>query len=583
MRTIAPSPDLDVSWMGGLHLGARQGLGHGSDLLFTYGPLGFLNAPQVWAHGTALLAVVFVVAVRAAFLAALLVLLGRVVPFPAAVVLAYLGTRIVVRPATELLALAVLMWALHLVQSPEVVRWRLWLSLGVVVSAVELLVKFGDGLYSLAILTVTASALGRPRVRSAVVAVGATLLLTLSLWVAIGQSIGDLGPWVIGNLQLAGGYTAMAVEEPGRGIEYVAALLYALGLVALLVTSWTAPRRVWAVLLLLGGAYVEFSHGFIRHNRHSLGFFLFLLVLPFALRLPARARPTQFALAGFALVALAVATQSLLGLYLRESVKSPVTAAGQLATLASPDAVEDLQARAREDMRAFFAVDPEVLAAIGDRRVQIDPFDTGVVWAYELAWGPVPVFQTYAAFTPALDQLNADALTDGGAPERILRARHGSIDDRFVAWESPRYTFTQLCRYREVLLSPTWQVLAQAADRCGSPESVGSVEVAPGQLVQVPAPTSPDRAVFARVELPTGGLDRLLGPVFKPLTIPTVELDGQPWRIVTANLSGPLLLRVPDYAPAGPGPGGRLNIQTLRLPALSGPARVEFYEVPLAP
>ncbi len=583
-RTTVPTADLDQSWMGGLHVAVRQGLQHGSDILFTYGPLGFLNAPQVWSRGTAVLALAFTVVVRFAFLAALLVLLRRVVPLPVAIAGAYVATRLVVRPATELLTLAMLLWALHLVQSPRPPpRCRWWLGLGAVVAAVELLAKFGDGVYCFAILGVTALALGRPQLRVTVACVGGALLLVLGLWLSLGQSLGDLGPWVAGNLALAGGYGAMAVEEPGRGKEYLAALLYAAGLLALLVLAWSPARRGWAVLLLLVALLVEFEHGFIRHNRHSLGFFLFLVALPFALRLRPRARGPQFALSAFALVSLAVATQASFTTYLRDAVSSPVTAAGQVAALATEEGTAELQAEAREGMRAQYAVEPVVLAALEGSTVHVDPYDTSAVWAYDLHWAPVPVFQTYAAFTPALDALNARALDGPGAPERILQAAHGSIDGRFTPWESPRYTRAKLCGYRPELVTEAWQVLAKSPDRCGAPEPLGAVEVPPGDTVQVPRPTTPDRAVFARLALPTGAADRLLGAVFKPLTTPVVELDGQPWRYVAANTSGPLLLRVPDYASAGPAVASRLDISTLRLPGLSGPARIEFYEFALAP
>lgn len=583
-RTLVPTADLDQSWMGGLHVAARQGLQHGSDIVFTYGPLGFLNAPQVWSRGTVVLALAFTVIVRFAFLAALLVLLHRVVPLPVAIAGAYVATRLVVRPATELLTLAMLLWALHLIQSAEVRRWRLWLGLGAAVTAVELLAKFGDGVYCFAILGITALALGRPRLRATVTCVGGALLLVVGLWLALGQSLADLGPWVAGNLQLAKGYGAMAVEEPGRGKEYVAALLYVAGLVALLVLAWSPPRRGWAGLLLLGAALIEFEHGFIRHNRHSLGFFLFLVALPFALRVSSRARLPQFALSAFALSALAIATQESLTTYLHDAVISPVTAVRQVAALATAQGTAELQDEGRAGMRAQYAVAPAVLAALEGSTVHIDPYDTSAVWAYDLDWNPVPVFQTYAAFTPALDELNATALTDAGAPERILQATHGTIDGRFQPWESPRYSLAMLCHYRPEVATEAWQVLTKTADRCGSPEPVATVQAQPGETLQVPEPSAPDRAVFARLDLPAGSpVDRLLETVFKPLTTPMVELDGQPWRYVAANASGPLLLRVPDYAPDGPGAPGRLDLQTLRLPGLSGPARIEFYEIALAP
>ena len=42
---IGTRSDVDYSWYVGLHKAAEQGLIHGRDILFTYGPLGFLTVP----------------------------------------------------------------------------------------------------------------------------------------------------------------------------------------------------------------------------------------------------------------------------------------------------------------------------------------------------------------------------------------------------------------------------------------------------------------------------------------------------------------------------------------------------------
>src|SRR5262249_18836563 len=43
--TMVPGSDLDWSWQIGLHLAYAQGLDYGRDIVFTYGPLGFLQFP----------------------------------------------------------------------------------------------------------------------------------------------------------------------------------------------------------------------------------------------------------------------------------------------------------------------------------------------------------------------------------------------------------------------------------------------------------------------------------------------------------------------------------------------------------
>ena len=583
VRTLVPSTDIDVAWMGGLHLAAIHQLRAGHDVLFTHGPLGFLVGAQLWSRPTAIFAVAFAVAAQAGLIGALLVLTSRLMRLPLAVGLTYLFTRLVVRPPSELLALVMLLCCLDLVQAehrPRHLAW--WAALGGLVAGVELLTKFNDGIYSLALFTVTVAALvDRRRVLWTAAAALAPLLTAAIAWAAIGQHLADLPGWVAGSLQFARGYGAMATEEAGRRGEYLEALLYAGGVVALLTGAGRGRRRLATALLLLGAAYVEFEHGFIRHNRHVLGFFLVLAVLPFALRVSAKARAAQYGLAAFGLVGLVVATQSALPVYLRDSLTSVPRAAAQLADLASPSGAARLEQRSQRALRQAYALDGGTRAAIGRHTVQIDPYDTAVAWAYGLTWDPVPVFQLYAAYTPALDRADADALTGSGAPERILRARHGSIDNRYPAFEAPRYVLAELCNYRQERLTTSWQLLRHTDPRCGPVRVTATVEVQPGQTVRVPEPSRPDAIVVASLHLPQRLLDTLIGTVFRPPRASMIELDGVSWRLVPANVQGPLIMRSPSYAAPGPGAGGRIDIDAFRLVHLSGAATVEFAEVPL--
>ena len=44
---ITPAPGIDASWILGLNLATAQGLDYGTQVVFTYGPLGFLDQPMV--------------------------------------------------------------------------------------------------------------------------------------------------------------------------------------------------------------------------------------------------------------------------------------------------------------------------------------------------------------------------------------------------------------------------------------------------------------------------------------------------------------------------------------------------------
>jgi len=96
-------PGLDQSWRIGLHLAAWMDLRQGVDVIFTYGPLGFLSIAQPYLGGTSALALFASGAVYFGLVAVLLVEARRVLPLWAAglvVLLMFAGLGLVRRRTT---------------------------------------------------------------------------------------------------------------------------------------------------------------------------------------------------------------------------------------------------------------------------------------------------------------------------------------------------------------------------------------------------------------------------------------------------------------------------------------------------
>jgi len=69
-------PFFDTFWQASLHVAAYEGLDFGSDLTFTWGPLGFLGWPQGYYESTALMATIVL---GGAYFAALTLVAGRLI------------------------------------------------------------------------------------------------------------------------------------------------------------------------------------------------------------------------------------------------------------------------------------------------------------------------------------------------------------------------------------------------------------------------------------------------------------------------------------------------------------------------
>ena len=105
------------------------------------------------------------------------------------------------------------------------------------------------------------------------------------------------------------------------------------------------------------------------------------------------------------------------------------------------------------------------------------------------------MFQAYAAYTPYLDELDADRLASEAAPDRVLWLTPDdaplSIDGRSVWFDSPEAKVQMLCRYSLLASAPGWQVLARTADRCASPITVATLTTTAGAVVAVPQDLPP--------------------------------------------------------------------------------------------
>jgi hypothetical protein len=578
---------LGFSWHVALHLAAVRGMRWGHDLVFTYGPLGFLCIPVFVFPGSTALAVGFVTLVTLSFAATSLLALVRVLPLPLAAFAAFAMVVLAGSPFPEVASFSALLLvglALSDALSPRVTR--LVPSLVAAMAAVLLLAKAGSGI----LLAVTAplAVLAEPRhvVRRTIVCASVFAVVLVIAWLATGQAPADFAPWLRGVLAATAGYTeAMAAEEVARRWEYFGysgfVCLVAMGL--LFGTDRRRPLPLLALAAILGFAALTFlKSGFVRHSGpgHSTIAFSFLAIAP--LMVPWRGR---WRLAGVALVAVAGAMVFVVrGVPFDElfDVRSRVVdLSRRISTLADVDVHRDLQASSRARLRASIALPAEILAAVQTHRVHVDPHDVAIAWAYDLDWAPVPMFQSYAAYTPALDRGNAQRLAGPDAPDRILRRTEAAIDGRNALWETPEYALARLCRYQEVAVTDSWQVLARGPDRCGAEREIGVATLRPGELLVVPAASAPDRIVVARLTEQTPLAERLRAALFKPARWLDGLVAGRRERLVRANLGGPLLLRVPAQSGWQRRFDGDLAIEQFAIEGSERPFEVRFAEIPM--
>lgn len=136
-----------------------------------------------------------------------------------------------------------------------------------------------------------------------------------------------------------------------------------------------------------------------------------------------------------------------------------------VARLLSPDRRAAILNSSREWIQVVDGWSPEVNAAVAGQRVIMEPVEIAAAWAHDLDWAPVPVIQSYAAFTPDLDRMNArDLVSD---PDRVILREALAIDVRNSLWDSPYYTYVIACRFIPAVADARWVVLTHTGSRCG--------------------------------------------------------------------------------------------------------------------
>jgi hypothetical protein len=566
-------PSIDYSFHAGLQMAAVEDIRFGPELLVTYGPLGFMKSTLIFEAWPARFAGVYGIALHLGFCLSVLWAARRNFPlaiaFAVTLVAAALArgdlTLVAVRDDAEVIVIPFI-WCIAALRD-EAAEWtkRLVIYGGGPYAAIELLSKLNTGLIVLAMIAITALAIEPRRPRNAIV-VGAGFVVTAgALWLVTGQHLSDVGTFVTGTLEIIRGYSSGARIDYGydeRQYDYpFAIVLFLLAGAAAWLSAGRLPwpRRIAVALITALVVFTTAKGGFVSHEIfHMAVFYATLLGVLIAFPLPERPAIRWGGLAAIvAAAAMGFSTHfpgfprnDLPDYPMIDPIANVANGAETVYTLAT-GRLEDEIAERRELLIDRYAVGAEQLAALEGRSVHLDPSETAAVWAHELDWDPLPIFQPYIAWTPELDRRNAEALAAPDGPERILRQNLDALG-RFPAWESPAAMLAMLCNFEAISSSPNWQVLARVPDRCGEPRPLETVEATFGDPVPIPkAPRG--NIVFARVEgVGVEGIERLRTLLLRAHGRQVQFSNGgdKIWTLIAATAGQGLIMRAPkeiDY------------------------------------
>lgn len=587
----APAAGLDFGWAAGLYMASERGLQFGTDIVFTFGPFGFLGAgPSLWFQDLAAISFVYLVLLQLAYCGLILHALGRSIGlvagfFASLLVLSLVPSAdqtVVVMAALAMTALAAERegWAPVALNYAgpafAALQMMIKLSLGPIVAAIGFFALIGTGASARRVAGFAAMYVG----------------WVVALWLLAGEGLAQLPDYLRNSLAIITGYNEAMGVSIAPAWQLWAGV--ALGLL-LVVVAWfgdyeTRRGRIAGVAVMGVVAFTSFKYGAVRFEANHVAVMLSTLAVAF-LVIPARGARRLLTLGGAMAAIVVTLIASPGGVPSIDPVAHARAARHELGLALDPQERRESAAFGKAILQSLYDLDPKTLALLDGESVAIDPWEITIAWAFDLDWSPLPVIQGYQALTSGLDELNSERLEGDEAPERILRVdpaavggeyQTRTIDGRFPAWDPPEQAVATLCNYVPLHQTERLQVLGKVDDRCGEPESIGTVEAAPGETVDVPQ-AGPGEVVLARVQgAEVAGLERIRSLLYKPRPRTAIVNGEDEYRLVPGTADDGLLM---NGDPAVIGEGAFAQAPQARTLAIDGAGEVsiEFERIAVEP
>ena len=547
---LVPSSGLDQSWIAGVTWAHQLGLDWGTDVIFTYGPMTFLDFPLASSRaGIALSSLAWIAYVAVLTGCVFAMIEARHADWSRAqrfAVTIGAGALLLVVPSASgllnlhpLVPIALALVALAVVTRITSLAWLVGVACGLL-----LVHKVSDaalvGAVSLVSIAATLGVRGLVRLA---IATGASFIVA---WVASGQPLPNLVIYLVNEAQVVLGFAkAMSTEQPGYLWHYPLAIVLGVGAlycVNRVAASHTRLARFGFMAGIALGLWIAGREAFTRHDGHYAYFFAIVLVLCVILAILAADRRTVWTAVSVGVAAyLMVATFRIPILAPLDRQASLGAATQAFDAVSSHEAAQQILASAKQQLIEQYAITPELAAKLRSNASLVDPWDISAMFAVDAIWRPLPVLQGYQGYTSDLDAISAQSLAN--TPRQVLRSvPYQAIDGRNPYWEMPSYQLLLYCSYDVTLVTPQWQLLAPGAQRCGAPEPQTSITAAAGEVISVPVR---EGSITVVTITPASSLfEEAIGLLTKPVEISVAYGPGR-WRFASSPAAVGLMLNAP--------------------------------------
>ena len=560
-----PTIEIDGSWAYGLNLAHAEKLVFGKDIIFTFGPLGYLFYPAPELVGP----------IGGAFVGwtnYVLLLLGMTIlwyrlrsSWLTGICWATLAGGMLLSDlpfeSMQLSYLALVLGLLVMLVERSAIPSLYLLMVGALAGVIPLF-KTNEGFAAIVVfygLLIGMRLSGRgqtPAGRQTVLWAALSPLVVLLLgYVLVEGGLSGFWGYLFYSAQVALGYSeGMALPGPAGVATIAKVTLVLICAIPLLLSS----RRELLIGFLpaVAAAFLAFKAGMVRQDpMHGSILPIRFAVSALFLLLCVKTRRDRVIVASFVLASLgyglihfARTFPLLWGVAIHRATMQRESVRGTLWPGYQENLVNNWNFSASWKQMAIYhernmkqlTVDPSVAAIVRGGTADDIPFNLPIVGANGWRWAPRPVFQSYSAYTPELDLLNARHLA-GPASAGHIFLHWGDIDGKQPLLDDAASWRSLFDHYDIVLKQPDMFVLERrASSRFLEPRAVGSVNSVWHRDIRVPH-FGPAEFTMMRVDVPRGFWGVIRGFLFRnsPVFVDVTHASGAhgTWRVTRANLA----------------------------------------------
>lgn len=451
---------LDGGYQYALNRIFTDGIQIGREVIFSYGPLGFLHYPQPIANNL-LIGIIFWSLIKLGFIAGLLTIIFSVKKRRFHIVWIILAI---------LFANFIDVWSLPTFLLIElIILYRLlpkygYLAAVIILSSLTMLIKINYLPIHSSILAVFSADLifvkKKHGLGDALIIILATPLLFMLFWILSQGSISGIAPYLKGMSEISAGNSSAMTVSPANNWSLLLSFLTLYFLLPVFLGENTA---IFLFFLTIIPFFLTWKYTFSREDGPHL-FNIVNFVLYYYLLILASIKRINLLAIICMILSLTFISYHMVILPRFGEPRLPANILGRFANFSGPynfyrqvlkfsQYSNSLVRLSRENVRPF-VLDEEIIKVINGKTVDIYPWDLSYIYANNLNWKPKPLLQSYLAFTPWLDEKDAQFFSSINAPQYLIWTYYhwggetGSIDGRYLLNDEPLAVMAILNNYQ---------------------------------------------------------------------------------------------------------------------------------------